>query len=48
MVTEDGDHSVGFVVRVEFLLSSSVMRCLFIKLDLECVRSVECTENFGS
>lgn len=48
MVTEDGDHSVGFVVRVEFLLSRSVMRCLLFKLDLESLRSVEGTENLGS
>ena len=47
MVTEDGDHSVGFVVRIQFLLSGSVMRCLLVELDLKSLRSVEGTEDFG-
>lgn len=48
MVTEDGDHSVGFVVRVEFLLCGSVMRRLLVELNLESLRSVEGTENLSS
>lgn len=48
MVTEDGDHSVGFVVGVQFLLNGSVMRGLLIELNLESPRSVEGTENLGS
>jgi hypothetical protein len=48
MVAEDGDHSVGFIVRVEFLLDGSIMRGLLVKLNLESLRSVEGTENLGS
>ena len=47
MVAEDGNHSVGFVVRVEFLLDRSVVRSLFVKLHLESLRGVEGTENLG-
>lgn len=47
MVTEDGDHPVGFVVRVKFLLDRSVTRSLLVKLDLESLRSIEGTENLG-
>ena len=47
MVTEDGDHSIGFVVSVEFLLNSSVVRCFLVKLNLESLGSVEGTENLG-
>ena len=47
MVTEDGDHPVGFVVCIEFLLDRPVMRSLLVKLNLESLRSVEGTENFG-
>lgn len=47
MVAENGDHSVGFVVCVKFLLNGSVVWSLFIKLNLEGLRSVEGTENLG-
>ena len=47
MVTEDGDHSVGFVVCIEFLLDGSVRRSLLVELDLESLRSVEGTKNLG-
>jgi len=46
MVTEDGNHSVGFVVRVEFLLDGAVVRSLLVELNLESLRSVEGTEDF--
>ena len=48
MVTEDGDHTVGLVVCIEFLLDGSVMRSLLVKLNLESLRGVEGTENLGS
>jgi len=47
MVTKDCDHSVGFVVCVEFLLDGSVMGRLLVELNLESLRSVEGTENLG-
>ena len=45
MVTKDGNHSVGFVVRVELLLDGSVMRSLLVELNLESLRSIEGTED---
>jgi len=47
MVTENGDHSVGLVVCIEFLLDGSVVGSLLVKLNLESLRGVEGTENFG-
>lgn len=47
MVAENGDHSVGFVVCVEFLLDGSVVWSLLVELNLESLRSVEGTENLG-
>ena len=47
MVTEDGNHSVGLVVCVEFLLDGSIVRGLLVELNLESLRSVEGTENLG-
>lgn len=47
MVTEDGNHSIGFVVCVEFLLDGSIVGGLLVKLSLESLRSVEGTENLG-
>ena len=47
MVAENGDHSVGLVVRIQFLLDGSVVRGLLIKLNLESLRGVEGTENLG-
>ena len=47
MVTEDGDHSIGFVVCVKFLLDGSVVRGLLVKLSLESLGSIEGTENLS-
>ena len=47
MVAENGDHSVGLVVRIQFLLDGSVVGSLLVKLNLESLRSVEGTENLG-
>jgi len=47
MVTEDGNHSVGFIVRVEFFLDGSIGGSLLVELVLESLRSVEGTENLG-
>jgi len=48
MVTEDGDHTVGLVVCIEFLLDGSVVRSLLVKLNLESLRGIEGTENLSS
>ena len=45
MVTKDGDHPIGFVVRIEFLLDGSVVRSLLVELNLESLRGVEGTED---
>ena len=47
MVTKNGDHSVGLVVCIKFLLDGSVVRSLLVKLNLESLRSVEGTENLS-
>jgi len=47
MVTEDSDHSIGFVVCVQFLLDGSVVGGLLVELSLESLRSIEGTENLG-
>lgn len=47
MVTENGNHSVGLVVCIEFLLDGSVVWGLLVKLNLESLRGVEGTENLS-
>lgn len=47
MVTKNGDHSVGLVVCIEFLLDGSVVGSFLVKLNLESLRGVEGTENLG-
>ena len=48
MVTQDSDHTVGVVVRIQLLLHGSLIGSTLVELLLERYRRVVRTEHFRS